>query len=202
MNADTCLPLRVTPNERKRPMDSPSDNENSANNPTPPPRLGRFVVKFQDATQSNLTAEQVIELLDAQTERVQEIYRIHRIDARGRMELIGVSLAAFSRRDCLLFSRHQVKNAREDFDAILRLANETPPPCRIDIQFGHVKQPDPSHVVVLIFPAPCTESVGQWLYDAKLQFGDEADGSPAVLATYEGAAPQIVKRHTLDPAPG
>jgi|GEM_PF-1538401 len=176
-------------------MDSP-------NNPTQPSPLGRFVVKFDDATQSSLTAEQVIELLDDQTANVREVFRIHRVDSRGRMELVGVSLAAFSRRDCMLFSRRHVQNARGDFDAILELATETPPPCKIDIQFGHVKEPDPSHVVVLIFPAPCTESVGQWLCDAGLQPGDQADGSPATLAAYETASPQIIKRHTLAAAPG
>lgn len=183
-------------------MGSISDIKDSSNNPTSPSLAGRFIVKFQDATQSTLTAEQIIELLDAQAASIREVFRIHRIDSRGRMELIGVSLESFSRRDCLLFSRHHVKDAREDFDAILNLANDTPPPCRIEVQFGHVKQPDPSHVVVLIFPAPCTESVGQWLSDTGLQLGDQADGSPAALAAYKGAAPQIVKRHTLAAAPG
>lgn len=161
------------------------------------PLPGRFIVKFVDATQSNLSAEQVIELLDAEAASVQEVFRIHRIDDHGRMELAGISLADFSRRDCLLFSRNHVRNAREDFDAVLELASRSPPPCRVEVQFGHVKQPDPSHVVVLIFPAPCSESVGQWLSDAGLRLGDQANGSPAVLAAYENAAPQVVKQHTL-----
>ena len=175
---------------------------NQQDNKKQPSLLGRFIVKFEDATQSRLTAEQVIELLDAQAASVREVFRIHRIDPRGRMELVGVLLAAFRRRDCLLFSRHHVKNAREDFDAILELASGTPPPCRIEVQFGHVKKPDPSHVVALIFPAPCTESVGQWLSGAGLQPGDQVDGSPAALATYENAAPKIVKQSTLAAAPG
>ena len=193
-NVNTRLPLRVTPTKLTPAM-------NQQDNKKQPSLASRFIVKFQDATQSRLTAEQVIELLDEQTASVREVFRIHRIDSRGRMELVGVSLATFRQRDCLLFSRHHVKKAREDFDAILELANESPPPCRIDIQFGHVKQPDPSHVVVLIFPTPCTESVGQWLSDAGLQPGDQADGSPAALATYESATPQIVKQHTLAAAP-
>jgi hypothetical protein len=171
-------------------------------NPAPLSPLGRFIVKFRDATQANLSADQVIELLDAQAASIQEIFRIHRMDGRGRMELVGVSLADCRRRDCLLFSRNEVRNARKDFDDVLELASRTPPPCRVEVQLGHVDRPDPSHVVVLIFPAPCTESVGQWLTDAGLRLGDLADGSSAVLAAYEDAGPQVVKRHTLAAAPG
>lgn len=159
--------------------------------------LGRFIVKFADATQSNLSAEQVIELLEVKAASVQEVFRVHRLDNHGRMELAGVSLAEFSRRDCLLFSRSHVRTAREDFEAVLELASRTPPPCRVEVQFGHVKRPEPSHVVVLIFPSPCSESVGQWLANGNLQLGDQADGSPAVLAAYEDAGPQVVKQHTL-----
>jgi len=170
---------------------------NSLGNTNSPRLLGRFLVKFQDATQTGLTAEQVIEILEEKPTETLEIFRIHRIVPNGRMELVGVAPAAFDQRDCLLFSRHRVKAAREDFDTIIQLSKGSPPPCRIQIQFSHVKQFDPTHVVVLIFPAPCSEAVGQWLAATGFHPGDHADGSPAVLTSYENADPQIVKQHIV-----
>ncbi|MCG8404914.1 MAG: hypothetical protein MI923_06925 [Phycisphaerales bacterium] len=163
------------------------------------PKPGRFVVKLKDTTHTGLAAHEVQELLaDGKTD-VLEIQRIHRLTDDGHMELVGVSASDFEQRDCLLFSRHHVKEARHDFDRIVEQSRQTPPPCRIEVQFGHVSSFSPTHVVALIFPSVCSEAVGQWLTASDLQLGDHADGSPGVLRAYEAESPRIVKRADLSP---
>lgn len=161
--------------------------------------LGRFVVKFKDMIHTGLAAHEVQGLLADNANDVLEILRIHRVTDDGHLELVGVSRLDFEQRDCLLFSRHEVKDTRRDFDSIVQFSVEAPPPCRIEIQFGHVNTFSPPHVVVLIFPTVCNEAVGQWLIASGLHPGDHADGSPAVLSTYEKASPQVVKQTVLNP---
>lgn len=160
---------------------------------------GRFIVKLKGATQSGLAAHEVAVLVTEQPDEILEIYRIHRVLDDGRMELVGVRAELFLQRDCLLFSRREIDIARRDFDSVGKLGLRSSPPCKIEMQLAHVKPLMAPCVVALIFPAACSEAVGQWLAAAELELGDKADGSPEVLAAYERAAPRIVKRRELLP---
>ena len=162
---------------------------------------GRFIVKLKGATQSGLADHEVADLVIEQPDEILEVYRIHRVLDDGRMELVGVPAELFLRRDCLLFSRLEINIARRDFDSVSKLGVRSSPPCKIEMQLAHVKPPMAPCIVALIFPAACSEAVGQWLAAAELELGDTVDGSPEVLDAYERAAPRIVKRQELLPQP-
>lgn len=173
----------------------------TAFNPSDADRLlGRFVVKTPDARHTGLTAGEVADLLDRPGAEPIEIFRIHRVREDGGWELSGVPPHLFRQQDCLLFSRQQVREARRVFDALVSLSTHTPPPCEIVMQFAHVRSFSAAHVVALIFPAPCMESVGSWLAGAGVELGDHADGSPAVLDAYRTAPHQVVLECTLPAA--
>jgi len=163
------------------------------------PLIGRFVVKMDGTTHTGLAAHEVAELLTDDMAESPEVYRIHRVDEAGRMELVGVAPLAFKQRDCLLFWRRRVEDARGDYDTLVEFAGRTPPPCRIEMCLGRAGGRSMPHVVALIFCMPCSESVGVWLGGVSSRIGDDVNGSTAALADYESAAPHVVRRLILEP---
>lgn len=163
------------------------------------PRVGRFVVELGSERRTGLAAHEVVALLKSPQGRDAAIYRIHRVDDAGRLELIGVQQSLFSREDCLLFTRSEPAGAREDFQAIRSLASEMPPPCRAEVQLADVPERTPPSVVALIFPAACTESLGHWLQQASRQPGDRAEGGSHALQAYRDAGPRILESAVLEP---
>ncbi len=166
----------------------------------PPVLTGRFVVKLDGTTHTGLTAHEVVELLDDNSAASPAVYRIHRVDEAGRMELVGVAPAAFDQCDGLLFRRRRIEDARADYDAVVELARRVPPPCRIDVRLSCVEDQPLPHVVVLVFPHPCSESVGAWLDGCASRLGDEVGGSAAALADCESAVQHVDLRQTLEPS--
>lgn len=160
---------------------------------------GRFVVKLATQTINGLSADAVLQMLVDEPDAVEQLFVIHRVTPEGRMELVGTDPSALMKPDCLMFSSTKVADARRDYDAIVNYANETPPPCRIGLQFGHAKSLSPPHIVMMLFPNACQTAVGGWLTNAPFDPGEIADGSQHALDTYEAASPQIVLSSTLEP---
>ncbi|HPF37164.1 MAG TPA: hypothetical protein P5081_00555 [Phycisphaerae bacterium] len=153
---------------------------------------GRFVVKLGSQTIHGASADEVIELLKSEGDDVTELFVIHRVTPEGHLELAGVRPDALTQRDCLMFSRSSVADARRDYDQILEYASASPPPCSIDMRFGHARSLAPSHIVILIFPSACQAAVGGWLNGAAFDPGDSVEASPQTLEAFESAGPQVV----------
>lgn len=162
---------------------------------------GRFVAKTATQTIHGLSAEEAVDLIEKEGDGVTELFVIHRVLADGRLELAGVNPSALKTRDCIMFSRNTVADARRDYDRMLDYANGFPPPCRIDMRFGHAREMAPSHIVILVFPNACQTAVGNWLNNAPFEPGDVAEGSRHVLEAFESSVPQIVMSTTLEPQP-
>lgn len=161
---------------------------------------GRFVVELDRERRTGLTAHEVAALLEGPNGGSATIYRIHRVADDGTMELVGVSSRLFSKQDCLIFSRHELKDAQSDFEAIRSAAAASAPPCRIEVQLAEVASFAPSYVIVLVFPAPCGEGVGHWLGKLDAQPGDHATGGAAALQAYQDAGKQVIDQATLEQA--
>jgi hypothetical protein len=161
---------------------------------------GSFVVDFEGGRQVGLTAHDVAALVEGADGENAKIYRIHRLDEAGRMELVGISRGMFLAQDCLIFSRRQHADARADFEALRAAAAESLPPCRIELQLAEAPSLVLPHVVVLVFCAACVEGVGHWLGGLGLQPGDRADGGPAAWQAYLEAGPRVIERETLKEA--
>jgi len=163
---------------------------------------GRFVVRMRGETANGIDVDAAVELVNTRRDDIEQIFVIHRVAEDGRLELAGIEADALTRRDCMLFPRGDVGAARRDYDGLLEFAGSTPPPCRIEMRFGHAKTLVRAHVVILIYPQACQTAVGAWLSAAPFDPGDTADGSPQALAAFEAARPQIVMSTWLEPACG
>ncbi len=164
--------------------------------------VGSFVVEFEGGRQVGLAADEVLALVESVGGENAKIYRIHRLDEAGRMELVGVSPGLFTSQDCLIFSRRGAADARADYQAIRTAAAASLPPCRIELQLAETPSRVPPHVVAMIFPAAGSEGVGHWLGKTGLRPGDHADGGRAALQAYRDAGPRVIDQTTLQVAAG
>ncbi len=162
-------------------------------------KSGQFVIHCGGERHEGLAVDEALALIENAESESLELYRIHRVAEDGRLELVGISVEALKKRDCMVFMRQQRDAAEADYQALSGYADDTPPPCKIEMQLAHAPTLQPQHLVLLIFPTACQTAVGSWLAAADFQPGDTADGSPAVLEAIESAIKQIMLTKYLQP---
>ena len=163
--------------------------------------VGRFIVDLGGERRTGLSAQAVADLLAGPYGTNAVIYRIHRVDQAGRMELVGISPRLFQTDDGLIFRRREAVAARADFEALCAAAIDAPPPCRIRLQLVEISSPAMPNGVVLVFPAPCSESVGNWLQRCRLRPGDDAEGGVQALQTHLAAGSRVLDEAVLEALP-
>jgi len=152
------------------------------------------VFDFGDHVSVGYTAEEVAILLDSGRFPDGNAYRIYRATPDGTIELEAVGREALRREDGLLFYRHQVRDARQDFDQLARLADSEPPPCRLDAQLVKIRSAGPAYLTVLLYPSEASQAVSNWLHAVKFEGGDFVRGGAAELDCYQGAGPVVIDR--------
>ncbi|MCK6455484.1 MAG: hypothetical protein L6Q92_02985 [Phycisphaerae bacterium] len=157
----------------------------------------RYVIEWNGQTETGLTATQVAELLESERYRDMRIYRIHRLDPNGRMELVGVPRDRFQLEDCFLFYRRSECASRGDFDALVRAAERTPPPCRARVQLAEVGAAAGSHVVAIVYPAEFSGEMSAWLAAIQYAGGDTVEGGTSDVAGYESIRRRLIDRAQL-----
>ncbi len=162
-------------------------------------KSGQFVIHSSGERHEGLAVDEALALVENADGAALELYRIHRVADDGRLELVGISVEALKKRDCMVFMCQQRDAAEADYQALSGYAQKTPPPCKIEMQLAHAPTLQPQHLVLLIFPTACQSAVGSWLAAADFEPGDTADGSPAVLEAIESAIKQITLTKNLLP---
>ena len=163
---------------------------------------GLYVVDFGDTTGVGYTAEEVAMLLESEAYAHVQVYRMHRACPDGTLELKGVPRERFLAEAGLLFYRPEMPPARADYEALRRLAEAAPPPCRARLFLGvlpsQVRLP---YVVGLAYPAEYDEDVSRWMLEADVSIGEVADGGIGRLETIQRQA-RIVDSAQLVAAAG
>lgn len=160
--------------------------------------VGLYVFDFGDHVSVGYTGAEVTMLLQSEQHRSGQVYRIHRVQANGCIELQGVSGATFSRRDGMLFLRREAAAARVDFDHLLELGRQTPPPCHLQIELARLHEPEGFGVTAVLFPAESTHDVGRWLQSIGFAGGDAATGGVEEVDQYEASARDVLERRLLE----
>jgi hypothetical protein len=158
----------------------------------PPQYAGLYVFDFGDHVSVGYTADEIRILLDSGRFRAGQAYRVHRAMPDGTIELLQVEHEALTREDGLLFYRHLVRDARRDFDQLVGLADNDPPPCRALAQLAKIHSAGPGYLTALIFPAESAGRISAWLEGIKFEGGDFVRGGPAEMSCYYGADPVVI----------
>jgi len=168
--------------------------------PDPQRLLGRFVVEYAGSRDTGLTADVIRDRLSDPEWGALGIYKIHRVDEEGRLELVGVEDEDFDDDGALFLTGQDVKGARAGYERLIGFARSAPPPCRIALNMARTGSGDTRrYVVALELPAICLDSAARWL-DAASPEGLSRSGSGVeALATYQATQPDVIIRDTLQP---
>jgi hypothetical protein len=162
---------------------------------------GLYVFDFGEWAALGYTAEEIAMLLESEQYRDGKVYKIHRANPDGSLELRGLSRERFQFESGLFFYRSELPAARADHEALAGLARSRPPPCRAKLQladFGPLAADERLRfAVALIFPAEYEDEIGAWLADADYQGGDLAEGGISLVTRYYEQHKTILERKQL-----
>jgi len=161
---------------------------------------GLYVFDFGDQVAVGYTADEIAVLLESERYAEGKVYRIHRALPDGTMELQGVPRQKFQLEDGLSFYRSQAEAARADYDELIELASDEPPPCRMKVHLARIEGAKHEHLTVIVFPAEFTHDVSDWLTRIGFEGGDFVEGGPSQVTDYYAAHPVVIDRRQFWPA--
>jgi len=162
--------------------------------------IGRFVVEYAGYKDTGLTADVVIERLNDPEWDALGIYKIHRVDAEGRLELVGVEDEDFDDNGVFLLTATDVKDARAGYERLIEFARSSPPPCKAELHMARVGAGgNRRYVVSMELPAICLDVAGRWLDRAAPPGLVRSGQGVKVLLEYQESQPEVIIRDTLQP---
>src|SRR5690606_19955904 len=140
---------------------------------------GLYIFDFGDHVSVGYTADEVAALMDSGRFPQGQAYRVYRALPDGTMELELIGRETLRQEDGLLFYRHQVRDARRDFDQLVGLAEHAPPSFRVSVQLAKVQSAGAAYVTAIVFPVEAAPRVSGWLNQIKFDGGDFVRGGSA-----------------------
>ncbi len=157
--------------------------------------VGLYVVDFGDSCSLGFTAQEVAELLESEEFADAKVYKIHRAQPDGTMELKGVRREIFELEMGMFFYSQEQGQARDNFEAMVKLAKESDPPCRAKVHL--VQYDDHKYAVGIIYPAEYNDQVSSWLNDSGIRLAGFAEGGIETVQRYYADGPEILGREQL-----
>lgn len=157
---------------------------------------GLYVVDFGDHCGVGFTAEEVAELLESKQFAEVQIYKIHRANPDGTMELKGVNKDTFQLEAGMVFYAADETTAKNDHQRLLAWADEQLPPARCKV---HLANTGESFVTALIYPAEYDDAFSRWLLDGSYQTAGQVEGGTGAVQRYYDVAEEILERKNLWP---
>jgi hypothetical protein len=158
--------------------------------------VGLYVVDFGDHSGVGFTAAEVAELLESEQFADVPVYKIHRADPDGTMELKGFQPATFRLEAGMFFYAADEAAAREDYARLLAWADRQLPPGRCKVQLA---QTDAGYVTALIYPAEFDDEFSRWLLEGQYRTAGAAEGGTNAVAAYYARQAEILEREQLWP---
>ena len=158
---------------------------------------GMYVVDFGDHCGVGFTAEEVAELLEGERFADVQVYKVHRANPDGTMELKGVPQQTFQLETGMFFYAGNETTGRADFERLAAWADQQLPPARCKVQLANVAG---SIVTALIYPAEYNDQFSQWLIDGDYRTSGQVQAGPSIVKYYHEIKPDILDRKQLWPS--
>jgi hypothetical protein len=160
---------------------------------------GLYIYDFGEWVAVGYTAEEIAMLLESEAYRGGKVYKIHRAEPDGYMELRGVPPERFQLESGMFFCRSELEMARADYAELASAAQRHPPPCRA---FVHLAErsgvPEfARYVTALIYPAEYEDEVAQWLLSINYMGGQIVEGGISHVSNYYAQQVKILERKQL-----
>jgi hypothetical protein len=157
---------------------------------------GLYVVDFGNHCGVGFTAEEIAELLESKEFADVQIYKIHRANPDGTMELKGIYKEIFQLESGMFFYAADEAIAQADFERLTDWADENLPPARCKV---HLANNGDSYVTALIYPAEFDDAFSRWLLDGNYRTAGQVEGGTGATQRYYDAAPEVLDRKQLWP---
>jgi len=128
--------------------------------------MGFYIIDFGEQCSIGYTAAEVALLLESEKYADVKVYKIHRAQPDGTLELRGTSRESFFQESGMFFHYHREETGDNQFQALLDWSRQQPPPCRTALQL--VKRSDNEFLLALIYPAEYEQEVGEWIRQGTL----------------------------------
>ena len=158
---------------------------------------GLYVVDFGDHCGVGFTAEEVAELLESEQFAGVQVYKVHRANPDGTMELKGVNNSVFQLEAGMFFYAADEVTAKADYQRLLAWAAEQFPPARCKV---HLANNGDSYVTAMLYPAEFDDAFSCWLLDGHYRTAGQVEGGTGATQRYYDAAAEILERQQLWPA--
>ena len=152
---------------------------------------------FGDHCGVGFTAEEVAELLESEQFADVQVYKVHRANPDGTMELKGVSKETFQLEAGMFFYAADEATAQADFQRLTAWADEQLPPARCKV---HLANTGETYVTALIYPAEFDDAFSRWLLDGNYRTAGQVEGGTGAVQRYYEANWDVLERKKLWPA--
>ena len=159
--------------------------------------VGLYVVDFGDQCAMGYTAEEVSILLESERFADAKVFKIHRAEPNGQLELRGLSRECFHQESGMFFHCPDEPSSKADFQKLLSGSHEHPPPCRAKLQ--RALDNKGQILIALIYPAQYEEEISQWLQVSGFQGHGPVDAGPSQVQSYYDHSFEILQREQLWP---
>ena len=159
--------------------------------------IGLYVVDFGDHCGVGFTAEEVAELLESEQFSDVQIYKVHRANPDGTMELNGLSKETFQLEAGMFFYANDAETAQDDYQRLLAWSDEQLPPARSKVDLASNGD---SYVTALVYPAEFDDAFSRWLLDGNYRTAGQVEGGTGATQRYYDAVPEVLERKQLWPA--
>ena len=157
---------------------------------------GLYVVDFGDHCGVGFVAEEVAELLESEQFEDVQVYKVHRANPDGRMELKGVNKETFQLEAGMFFHAADAKTARDDFERLAAWADEHLPPARCKVKLANSGE---SYVTALVYPAEFDDAFSKWLLDGNYRTTGQVEGGTGATQRYYEVDRVVLERKQLWP---
>ena len=159
--------------------------------------IGLYVVDFGDRCSTGFTAAEVAELLESESFKNVNIFKIHNAYPDGKIELKAISSDIFQLEAGMFFYSEGLDRTQKDFIQLANIAENTPPPSRAKL---HMAQDEDRFAIALIYPAEYDDEFSRWLLDTGYRTKGEVCGGIDIVNRYYNAKPKMLEKKTLWPA--
>jgi hypothetical protein len=157
---------------------------------------GLYVVDFEDHCGVGFVASEVAELLESAQFSDVQVYKVHRANPDGTMELKGVANQTFQLEAGIFFHAVDEETARADYDRLLAWADQQSAPSRCKVQL--IAAGD-SFVTAMIYPAEFDDAFSRWLLDGQYRTEGAVEAGTSVAGRHYDAGHTILANTQLWP---
>ncbi|MEN8126600.1 MAG: hypothetical protein ABFR90_02225 [Planctomycetota bacterium] len=158
---------------------------------------GLYVVDFGNHCGVGFVAEEVAELLESEQFVDVQVYKVHRANPDGTMELKGVTKETFQLEAGMFFHAADEATATADFERLAAWANKQLPPARCKVQLSGTGD---TFITALIYPAEYGDAFSKWLLGGDYRTAGGVEGGTGAVQRYQDAQPNVIERKQLWPA--